>query len=93
MRRTLANYKYRSLISSGAVSRKKRFRSVIITRSVLITTACVISAVIFIFTAWMVFKNFAFSSGDTILKAGMAEAVPFLSSNKKSDFKSHFYDP
>ena len=89
MRRTLANYKYRSLISSGAVSRKKRFRSVIITRSVLITTACVISAVIFIFTAWMVFKNFAFSSGDTILKAGMAEAVPFLSSNKKSDFKIH----
>jgi len=89
MRRTLANYKYRSLISSGAVSRKKRFRSVIITRSVLITTACVISAVIFIFTAWMVFKNFAFSSGDTILKAGMAEAVPFLSSNKKTDFKLH----
>ena len=90
MRKTVSgNYKYHSLISSGAVCRKKRFRSVIITRSVLIATACVISAVIFLFTAWMILRNFAFSSGDTILKAGMAEAVPFLSLDKNEKNKSN----
>lgn len=86
MRKTMSkNYKYQNLISSGAVCRKKKFRSVIITRSVLVTTACVISAVIFIFTALMILKNMAFSSGDTILKTGMAYAVPVLSHEKSED--------
>jgi len=86
MRRTsAANYKYQRLVSSGAFSRKRRFKSVIITKSALVTAACVISAIIFVFTAWMVFKGITFPEGNAILKAGMADALPFLSFKKEKD--------
>lgn len=83
-RTTAANYKYQRLVSSGAFSKKRHFRSVIITKSALVTAACVVSAILFIFTAWMVFKGFSFPNGDAILKAGMADAVPFLSFEKEN---------
>ena len=83
MRRT-QTYKYRALVSNGAISKKRRFKAVIITKSALLSAACIISAVIFIFTALAVFKDLTFPKSDTILKVGMADAVPFLAFKKEN---------
>jgi len=59
MRRT-QTYKYHTLVSSGALYKRRRFRSFVITKSVLVTTACAISVIIFLFTALTVFKGISF---------------------------------
>lgn len=91
MKKTVSKpYKYHSLVSSGALYRKKRFRSVIITRSALVAALCVISAVIFLFTALAVVRSFGTSNSEAILKSGMANAVPFLSRENGDDTESEY---
>lgn len=86
MRKTLRKpYKYRRISEHHTFGRRK-FRGYIITKSALFTAACIISAVIFLFTAWIFFINTGAEKTENILKAGMAEAMPFLSFNTKNSF-------
>lgn len=89
MRKTVIRpYKYRSLVSSGAVHRKKRFHSLIITKSALVTAACIISAALFIFTAWMMLKSVGTDKTEDLLKAGISNAMPFLSVKADNGFET-----
>lgn len=58
---------------------KRRFTGIIITRHTLIAAACVISAALFLFTAWAAVRSCRAHVSGEILKTGMAQAVPFLS--------------
>ncbi len=59
--------------------KRKKFRGIIITKPTLIALTCVISAVVFLFTAWNIAKSANIKNAEKIMKTGMAYAVPFLS--------------
>ena len=85
MRRTQSGiYKYREIALSGSRHAKRRFKAVIITKSALISAVCLISAITFICTALAFLKEVKLPAGETVLKEGMADAVPFLSFKKEN---------
>lgn len=84
MRKTFASpHRYRR--RSAYTRNKRRFTGIIITRHTLIAAACVLSAALFLFTAWAAVRSYNARIGEEILQKGMAQAVPFLSCDDGAD--------
>lgn len=79
---------YRSMLSVSNTQKKRRFRSLIITKSAIVTAVSIISAAVFLITAWMLLAGVKADNTEKFLKAGISSAMPFLSVKADNSLKA-----
>lgn len=84
--------RYRTVLSVSNTQKQRRFRGLIITKSAIITAVSIISAAVFLITAWVLLTSIKTDNTEKILKAGMSSAMPFLSVKADKSLKSTAVD-